>query len=116
MGDIPITGDFFNEGICRVGIYRPNGGQWWIRGCPGGINNGADIEFQCGTVGDYPLVGDIFNEGKNRCITYRPSTGQWCCKGFGPADWGNSTDNVVFQSGAAEDVPLLGNIFGDGIR
>ena len=47
---------------------------------------------------------------------YRPSEGNWYCKGFGKGNWGNSTDNAVFQCGGNEDVPIIENILGDGNR
>ena len=39
----------------------------------------------------------------------------WFIKGLGHNDWGNST-NISFQCGQSGDVPLVGNVMGDGVR
>ena len=64
-GDIPIFADFFNENICRPGVFRPSTGYWYIKALKDGINGGKEISFKCGqpNSNDVPFVCDIFNEG-----------------------------------------------------
>lgn len=99
-------GDFFNENICRAGVFRPSNGNWYVRGVEGGVNGGADVVLQFGQAGDIPFIADILKEGKNRLIVWRPSTGVWFVKDLSTASWG-SGDCFQMQCGEAADIPLV---------
>ena len=136
VGDIPMFADFFNEGLCRAGVFRPSDGTWHVKGIDGmaspGTNViGADISFKFDCVdyaytgdmnntGFYPFVGDVLNEGRNRCILYSFSDGMWYVKHASPYDWSHGVNageqNVTFQCGGKGQFPMLGNVFSDGIR
>lgn len=118
--DIPFAADFFGDGV-RACVWRPSEGNFYVKG-PGlkSWGNGNDIVMQCGTKGDIPFVGDFFGEGVARVGVFRPSEGNFYIKGLGQKSWADgpteNKGNVVFQCGCHEDIPVMGNLVGDGFR
>ena len=49
-----------------------------------------------------------------RAINFRPSAGRWYIKSLGRNNW--VVGDTEFQFGQADDVPLVGDIVGDGVR
>jgi hypothetical protein len=115
-GDIPVPGNYKGDGTISIAVWRPSGGNWFIKG-PGNAGWGAtsgNIGIQCGTKGDIPVPMDYFNEGKLRIAVWRPSNGVWYIKGSGFAHWGASQGNIAIQCGTSGDVPVPGDYYGDG--
>ena len=119
--DIPMFADFFNENICRAGVFRPSNGRWYVKG----VKLDPDVSFQCGSPNtkEVPMVGDIFNEGKSRVMVWQPATGTWFIKGFGKGDYSEHTGGVTFEYGKDDGkdehglrIPMIADIFGDGVR
>jgi len=57
-GDIPMPGDYFNEGYDRMAVFRPSNGYWYVKG-PGTNSWGATAGnryWQEGMNGDVPLL------------------------------------------------------------
>jgi hypothetical protein len=53
-GDLPITGDWNNDGIDTIGVYR--NGQFMLRNA--NTIGFADTIFALGINGDMPIAGD----------------------------------------------------------
>jgi len=106
-GDIPIVGDWTNDGCDTLGIYR--NGRVFIKNTLGtGV---ADFDFWYGIPGDRPFTGDFNGDGVDTVGLYRESTGFVYFR--------NSLDTGVadfdFFYGAPSDRILAGDWNGDGI-
>jgi hypothetical protein len=118
-GDVPLVGDFNNDGKDTISIWRPSLARVYIInelgedgkglgaadyffdfGNPGDSpvvgdwdGDGVDDEFFFGDPGDQVIAGDWDGDGDDTVGVYRPSTGRLYIKyenGSGAADW--STD------------------------
>ncbi|NND13721.1 MAG: DUF4038 domain-containing protein, partial [Acidimicrobiia bacterium] len=70
-GDMPLFGDWDNDGIDTVGMFRPSNGFVYLRNSNDfGV---ADIELFYGIAGDIPLVGDWDNDGFDTLAVFRDS-------------------------------------------
>jgi hypothetical protein len=88
--DIPLAGDWNNDGIVTIGIFRP-GGQFGgsdtfylsnvnpFLARNNGVINSWDYTIQGGpgSFGYLPLVGDWTGTGGEKLGVFRPSTGGW---------------------------------------
>ena len=73
-----------------------------------------------GGPGYTPLLGNVFSDGIRACV-WRAKDGIWLIKSLGKEHWGviptGSTTagcDVMCQNGSHEDIPIVGNVFGDG--
>jgi len=107
-GDIPVPFNYFDEGRCRLAIFRPSTGEWLIKGQ--GIldweKTPGNIVVKFGQNGDVPLPFDYFNEGRPGLALWRPSTGEWFIKGPGLDGWDASQGNIAFKMGQQGDRPF----------
>ena len=53
-GDHPVTGDWNNDGIDTIGVYR--NGQFYLRNA--NTIGFADLVFALGVPGDHPIAGN----------------------------------------------------------
>jgi hypothetical protein len=58
-GDIPVVGDWNNDGTTNVGVFRPSNGNWYLETTKTGVVN---VTFHFGTTGDSPVVGKWFED------------------------------------------------------
>ena len=90
-------------------VWRPSTSVWYVRN-----PDASAWAKQWGTSGDVPLLGDVDHDGAGDLIIWRPSSGVWyilqSSTGYG---YGGA---VAYQwgSGALNDVPLVGDVDGDG--
>jgi hypothetical protein len=77
-GDVPIAGDFNNDGFDTVSIYRPSNQTFYIinaLGTNGGGLGSADFSYVFGNPGDKPFVGDFDGDGVETVGLHRETTG-----------------------------------------
>ncbi|MFN8391574.1 MAG: VCBS repeat-containing protein [Bdellovibrionota bacterium] len=91
-GDVPIPGDFDNDGKADFVVFRPSTGTWFLR------LSGSDLQqsFQWGLPGDTPVLGDFDGDGRLDLCVYRPATGAWYINNrsgiMSAAQWGLPSD------------------------
>ncbi|MCX5910582.1 MAG: hypothetical protein NTV04_01515, partial [Deltaproteobacteria bacterium] len=75
--DVPVIGDWNQEGKDKIGIYRK--GQWFLDLNGNGVWDGCEIDTCISAFGglkdDIPVIGDWNQEGKDKIGIYRK--GQW---------------------------------------
>ncbi len=108
---LPIRGDFDNDGLDTAGIYDQSSGAFFLKNSNSG--GAADIAFTFGppSTNWIPLAGDWNNDGIDSIGLYDPSSGFFFLKNSnspGSAD-------LVFAFGAGgTSVPVAGDWNGDG--
>ena len=70
---ISTTFDFEDDGRTDIGIFRPNGGEWWIYRSAF-ANTRA---FQFGSSTDRIAPADFTGDGRTDIAFWRPGTGEW---------------------------------------
>jgi len=58
-GDIPVQGDWNNDRLCEMGVYRPSTHMFYLDANANGLWDGASVDkrFDFGTFGDIPVSG-----------------------------------------------------------
>jgi hypothetical protein len=109
-GDLPVAGDWNNDGIDSVGVFRPSAGQFFLAD--------QNVQFPSvdhspvfGTAGDLPIAGDFNADSKDTVGVFRPSAGQFFMTN---QDVLNPSVDISTIFGAAEDLPVAGDFDGDG--
>ena len=105
-GDIPLVGNFTNDGLTSIGIYR--NGIWYFDTNRDGT---VDKTFMLGGVpGDIPLAANFTGAGAtDDLVIYRAGT--WYVDQF----HNGTVDKTFHLGGVAGDIPLAGDVNGDGI-
>jgi hypothetical protein len=116
-GWISVVGDWDGDGIKTIGVVDPSTMTWYLRNSnsPGA----PDIPpFQYGAPGDIPVVGDWNGDGIDTVGVFDP----FVRYGHPAATWylrnSNSEgppDIPLFQYGAPDWVPVVGDWNGDGV-
>jgi hypothetical protein len=111
-GDLPVVGDWKGKGRTRIGVYRPDTGQWFLD------RNGNRKSDDCrhddcaalfGHPEDLPVVGDWNGSGKDKIGVFRPATGEWLLDFNGNETWdGCEVDLCLGPFGQAGDLPVVG--------
>ncbi len=105
-GDIPLAGDWNNDEIGSVGVFRNSTGTFYLRNS--NSNGTADNIFAYGAAGDIPLVGDWTGQGYDTVGVFRE--GVFYLRNTntpGIAD-------ITFNYGATGDIPIVGDWTGQG--
>lgn len=114
VGDQAVVGDWNGDGVTDVGVFRPNGGMWYLD--QGNVSwNGSPViaPFQFGGAGDAAVVGRWLGGNVDHVGVFRPSQGTWFLdKSHTSYTPGNA---FVFAFGGPGDIPLIGQWLGDGI-
>jgi len=116
LGDVPILGDVDGDGKADLVVWRPGDGMWyWLKSSSGyAYATAGSAQWGTGAANDVPMLGDLDGDGKADLVVWRPGDGMWywlkSSSGYayataGSAQWG---------TGSATDVPMLGDIDGDG--
>jgi FtsP/CotA-like multicopper oxidase with cupredoxin domain len=110
-GDIPVTGDWDNNGVTDVGVYR--NGIWYLdmngnRVLDQGVDLITTSKFG-GVTGDIPVTGDWDGDGITDIGVYR--NGIWYLDMNGNRVWNQGVDLITTSKfgGVTGDIPVTGN-------
>lgn len=109
-GDIPIAGDFNEDGKNDdVGYFRPSDRSWHY---DYGHDGGTDATFgPWASPGDIPIVGDFDKDLHiDDVAVYRPSNRMW----YYDIDHNGDTDYSRGPWGLSGDIPIAGDFDADG--
>jgi hypothetical protein len=115
-GDLPVAGDWNNDGVSEVGTFRPGTGMWYLdlNGNDQWSGCGTDSCIHFGMSGDLPVAGDWNNSGPAKVGVFRPTTGMWYLDYNGNGQWdGCGTDSCI-HFGMSGDLPVAGDWDGSG--
>ncbi len=109
-GDLPVAGDWNNDGVESVGVFRPSAGQFFLTD-DNVANANVDHTLIFGQAGDLPVAGDWNADSKDTVGVFRPSATTFFLTN---EDVANPNVNITSVFGIAEDLPLAGDYDGDG--
>jgi hypothetical protein len=109
--DLPVTGDWNNDGITDIGVFRPSTGEWLLDLNANHRWDGkkADGRYQFGRSGDLPVTGDWNNDGVTEIGVFRPSTDQWLLDLNANDRWDGGQLDGLYRFGTNGDLPITGN-------
>jgi parallel beta-helix repeat protein len=116
-GWISVVGDWNGDGVTTIGVVDPATMTWYLRNSntPGS----PDIPpFQYGAPGDIPVVGDWNGDGIDTVGVFDPfarfghPAGTWYLRNSNSS---GDPDIPLFQYGATDWVPVVGDWNGDGV-
>jgi hypothetical protein len=103
-GDLPVSGDWNNDGTDTTGFYRPSNATFYLRNS--NSTGSADIVFAYGNgAGDLPVVGDWNEDGTDTIGVYRSSNGTFYLRNSNTTGVGE----INFAFGNSGDLPLAGD-------
>jgi hypothetical protein len=116
-GDIPITGDWNNDGTTDIGVFRPSTHLFYLDYNGNGVWNGAvtDRSRNFGITGDIPITGDWNNDGTTDIGVFRPSTHLFYLDYNGNGVWNGAATDRSLNFGITGDIPVTGDWNNDGI-
>jgi hypothetical protein len=120
VGDLPIAGDWNNDGYTETGVYRSGVGFFIKMDAPSANtawNSATDKSLIWdNAAGDLPIAGDWNNDGYTETGVYRPGVGFFLKMDAPSANtaWNSATDKSLIWDNAAGDLPVAGDWNGDG--
>jgi len=102
-GDSPFTGDFDDDDVDTIGLYRQSTGLVYFSNSHAQGN--ADFQFFFGDPGDRFVGGDWTNDGTDTAGVFRPSQSMFYLKYTNSS--GNADDQFGYGNGSM--LPVAGN-------
>jgi hypothetical protein len=115
-GDIPVSGDWNNNGIAEIGVFRPSTHIFYLDYDGNGVWNGASIDrqYNFGITGDTPVSGDWNSDGKTEIGVFRNSTHLFYLDYNGNGVWNGNVIDRQYNFGISGDIPVAGDWNADG--
>jgi hypothetical protein len=100
-GDLPVSGDWNNDRITEIGVYRPSTQMFYLDYNGNGAWNGslADRSYNFGITGDLPVSGDWNHDGITEIGVYRPSTHMFYLDYNGNSAWNGGLADRSYNFG-----------------
>jgi hypothetical protein len=107
-GDLPVVGDWNNDGVAEIGVFRPSTNYWYLDlngnhkwdGC------GVDGCYKYGEKSGLAVVGDWNKDGVAEIGVFRPSTNYWYLDLNGNDKWDGCKVDGCYQYGQNGDQPV----------
>jgi parallel beta-helix repeat protein len=109
-GDIPISGDWNNNGTTEIGVFRPSTHLFYIDYNGNGVWNGASVDrqYNFGISGDIPVTGDWNADGRTEIGVFRNSTHLFYLDYNGNGAWNGAVTDRQYNFGISGDTPVSG--------
>jgi hypothetical protein len=109
-GDIPVSGDWDNDGFTEIGVFRPSTHMFYLDYNGNGAWNGAvvDRQYNFGITGDIPVSGDWDDNGFTEIGVFRPSTHIFYLDYNGNGAWNGAVVDRQYNFGITGDTPVSG--------
>jgi hypothetical protein len=115
-GDLPVSGDWNNDGRTAIGIFRPSTHQFALDYNENGVwEAGTDRLYNFGLTGDSPVSGDWNEDGISEIGVFRPSTHSFYLDYNGNGVWNGVGTDRIYNFGITGDLPVSGDWNEDGI-
>jgi hypothetical protein len=110
-GDIPVTGDWNNDGKSEIGVFRNSTHLFYLDYNGNGAWNGAvtDRQYNFGISGDIPVSGDWNNDGISEIGVFRNSTHLFYLDYSGNGVWNGASVDRQYNFGIIGDMPISGD-------
>jgi len=113
-GDIPITGDWNNDGFTETGIFRNGIGFYLDTNRNGVWDQGIDTMLSWGKQpGDIPITGDWNNDGFTETGIFRNGIGFYLDTNRNGV-WDQGIDTMLSWGKQPGDIPITGDWNGNG--
>ena len=115
-GDIPVTGDWNNDGKSEIGVFRNSTHLFYLDYNGNGVWNGVSVDrqYNFGLSGDLPVSGDWNNDRKSEIGVFRNSTHLFYLDYNGNGVWNGSVVDRQYNFGISGDLPVTGDWNNDG--
>jgi len=115
-GDIPVSGDWNNDGISEIGVFRNSTHLFYLDYNGNGAWNGASIDrqYNFGIAGDIPVTGDWNLDGRTEIGVFRNSTHLFYLDYNGNGVWNGAVTDRSYNFGISGDIPVSGDWNIDG--
>ena len=111
LGDVAINANFDSLMADKIGVYRPQNGDWFLDRNGSGAWEGCAvdlcIQFSAGQ-GTAPVVGDWTNSGTTRIGFFVAQSSEWFLDANGNGAWDGCAIDICSSFGDTGDVPMTG--------